>query len=94
MLDVFVHQREEFHSSIIGGALTQADVTVRGFLATHSAPELANLAYTQSTILSYAYGLSAAVARSAISCLPLIFLMRRRRRAGAPPKVEIEVEMG
>jgi DHA2 family multidrug resistance protein len=53
MLDVFIHQREEFHSTIIGGSITQANFAVRQFLATHSPLVLANLAYTQSTILSY-----------------------------------------
>jgi MFS transporter, DHA2 family, multidrug resistance protein len=93
MLDVFVHQREEFHSTIIGGALTGGNFTVQQFLAAHSLPELANLAYTQSTILSYADA-SMAIGTVAIVCIPLIFLMRRRRQAGPPPKVEIDIEMG
>ncbi len=92
MLDVFIHQREEFHSTIIGGTLTQANVTVRDFLATHSPLTLANLAYTQSTILSYADA-SMAIGTVAVVCLPLIFLMRRRRNAGPPPKVDIDVEL-
>jgi DHA2 family multidrug resistance protein len=92
MLDVFVHQREEFHSTILGGALTQANFTVREFLATHSPQVLANLAYTQSTVLSYADA-SMAIGTVAVACIPLIFLMRRRRQAGPPP-VEIDVEMG
>ena len=66
---------------------------MRQFLATHSPLTLANLAYTQSTILSYADA-SMAIGTVAIVCLPLIFLMRRRRQTGAPPKVEIDLEMG
>jgi hypothetical protein len=86
-----VHQREQFHSTIIGGALTSANFTVRQFLATHSPLALANLAYTQSTVLAYADA-SMAIGTVAIACIPLIFLMRRRRQAGPPP-VEIDVEM-
>ncbi len=92
MLDVFVHQREEFHSTIIGGALSQGNFAVRQFLTAHSPLELANQAYTQSTVLSYADA-SMAIGTVAIACIPLIFLMRRRR-AGTPAKIEIDVEMG
>jgi DHA2 family multidrug resistance protein len=93
MLDVFVHQREEFHSTILGGALTQANLTVRQFLTNHSLQELANMAYTQSTVLSYADG-SMAIGTVAIACIPLIFLMRRRRQEGPRSEVEIGVELG
>jgi DHA2 family multidrug resistance protein len=93
MLDVFVHQREEFHSTILGGAITQANFVVRQFLTTHSQLALANLVYTQSTILSYADG-SMAIGIVAIACIPLIFLMRRRREAGPSVPVEIDVELG
>lgn len=88
MLDVFVHQREQFHSTIIGGILTPAQFAVRHFLLDHSLAELAQVAYAQSTILSYADA-SFAIGGVAILCSPLIFLMRGRRGASPPAEIEI-----
>jgi MFS transporter, DHA2 family, multidrug resistance protein len=88
MLDVLVHQREQFHSTIIAANLTPAAVTVRDFLHAHSLAELAQLAYVQSTILSYADA-SLAIGIVALVCLPLIFLMRPRRRPTRQPEMEV-----
>jgi MFS transporter, DHA2 family, multidrug resistance protein len=88
-LDVLVHQREEFHSTIIGAHTTLADIPVREFLAAHSPAELAQIVFTQSTILSYADA-SLAIAVIAACCIPLIFLMRPRREP-VPLPLEIEV---
>lgn len=77
-LDVLVHSREQFHSTILGANTTLTDPAVRQFLQQGHGPEqLAALVYTQSTILSYADA-SLAIAALALLCLPLVFLLRRR----------------
>ena len=92
MLDVFVHQREQFHSTILAANATASNIPAQQFLLHHSPAELAGLIYTQSTTLSYADA-SLAIGTVAIVCLPLIFLMRRRRRTAVAIAVTETPEM-
>jgi hypothetical protein len=87
---VLLHSRETFHASIIGGNMTLANPAVRQFLAHAPLPALAQLAYAQSAIVSFA-DISTAISWISLACIPLVFLIRRRAIAGP---VHIEVEMG
>ena len=63
-LAVLLHSRETFHASIIGGNVTLANPAVRQFLAHAPLPALAQLAYAQSAIVSFA-DISSAIRGSA-----------------------------
>jgi DHA2 family multidrug resistance protein len=88
-LAVLLHSRETFHSSIIGGNLTLASPAVKAFLAHAPLAQLAQLAYTQAAVISFA-DISSAISWISLGCIPLVFLMRRRKIAGP---VHVEVEM-
>ncbi len=79
MLTVFVDQREAFHSTILGGAATIANLNVRAFGSGHLA-QLAQIIDTQSTVLSYADA-TYLIGILAVLCIPLVFLLRRPRSA-------------
>jgi len=89
-LAVILHGRESFHSSIIAGGLTPANPVVQQFLKHAPVQQLAQLAYGQSTIISFG-DVNYAIALLSFLCIPLIFLMRRPKHAGP---VHVEVEMG
>ncbi len=88
-LAVILHGRESFHSSIIAGGLTPANPVVQQFLKHAPVGQLAQLAYGQSTIISYG-DVNYAIALLTFFCIPLIFLLRRRKNAG-PAHVEVEM---
>ena len=75
-LTVFVDQREAFHSTILAGAATLANLNVRGFVGTTA--QLAHLVDTQSIVLSYADA-TYLVGLLGVLCIPLVFLLRRPR---------------
>ena len=89
ILDVIVHQREQFHSTILAGNLTLADPAVQAFLRSHSLTQLGAILYDQSSVLSYADA-SFAIGGVALICTPLIFLMRRGKGAQRSPEIAIE----
>jgi DHA2 family multidrug resistance protein len=91
VLAVILHGRESFHSAIIGSGLTTANPVVQQFLTDHPIQQLAQLAYAQSTIIAFG-DVNYAIALLSLLCIPLIFLMRRRKNAG--PVGHIEIEMG
>jgi hypothetical protein len=88
MLDVLIDEREQFHSTILGGNMTLADPAVRAFLQTHSVAQLSQTVYGQSAILSFADA-SLAIGVVSLICTPLILLLRRRDTEGP-----IELEIG
>jgi DHA2 family multidrug resistance protein len=90
ILAVILHGRESFHSTIIGGGLNPANPVVQQFLTHSSLGQLAQLAYAQSAIISFG-DVNYAIALLSICCVPLIFLMRRRKAAGP---VHVDIEMG
>jgi DHA2 family multidrug resistance protein len=89
ILAVILHGRESFHSTIIGGGLTAANPQVQAFLTHGSLGQLAQMAYAQSAILAFG-DVNYAIALLSVLCIPLIFLMRRRKVAG-PGRVDIEM---
>jgi DHA2 family multidrug resistance protein len=92
VLAVILHSRESFHSTIIGGGLTAANPQVQQFLTHGTLPQLAQLAYAQSAIISFG-DVNYAIALLSVLCIPLVFLMRRRKVAGAG-RVHVDIEMG
>jgi DHA2 family multidrug resistance protein len=89
-LAVLLHSRESFHSTIIAGNLTPANPVVHAFLQKSPLSLLAQLAYAQSAISSFA-DINVAIAVLGVACIPLIFLLRRRKLAGP---IHIEIEAG
>jgi MFS transporter, DHA2 family, multidrug resistance protein len=90
VLAVILHGRESFHSSIIGSGLTVANPQVQQFLVHNQLGQLAQLAYAQSTIISFG-DVNYAIALLSLLCVPLIFLIRRPKTAVAPQHVEIDM---
>jgi DHA2 family multidrug resistance protein len=90
ILAVILHGRESFHSAIIAGGLTPANPQVQQFLTHAPVQQLAQLAYGQATIISFG-DVNYAIALLSLCCIPLIFLMRRRKVAGP---VHVDIEMG
>jgi MFS transporter, DHA2 family, multidrug resistance protein len=78
MLDALADRRDEFHSTVLAGNLNLAQPAVQQFLHSHTIQQLGEIVYGQSRILSYADA-SYAIGAAAIICVPLIFLMRRRK---------------
>lgn len=89
MLDVFIDQRESFHSTMLGALITPARSAVHTALQHTSAAALGRLVYQQSAILSYADATYFVAALAAFS-IPLIALLRKPR---ARPAV-IEIDAG
>jgi DHA2 family multidrug resistance protein len=75
-LTVFIDQREAFHSTILGAGMTLGNLNVRDFAG--STAQLAHLVDVQSVVISYADA-TYLVGILCIFCLPLVFLLRRRR---------------
>jgi DHA2 family multidrug resistance protein len=88
LLAVLLHARESFHSTIIAGNLTPSNPAVQQFLVHSPVGLLAQLAYGQSAIISF-MDINMAIAWLGVGCIPLIFLLRRRKFAG-PVHIEIE----
>jgi DHA2 family multidrug resistance protein len=88
-LDVLIDQRMQFHSSILGGAVTRANPAVQQFLGSGgTVGQAAGIVYGQSAILSYADA-TFLVAIVAVCCTPLVFLLRKPKAKPAPGAVEI-----
>jgi DHA2 family multidrug resistance protein len=92
ILAVILHSRESFHSTIIGAGLNVANPQVAQFLTHGSLQQLAQMAYAQSAIVSFG-DVNYAIAILSVLCIPLIFLMRRRKVARAGP-AHVDIEMG
>jgi DHA2 family multidrug resistance protein len=90
VLAVVLHGRESFHSTIIGSGLTLANPNVQQFLAHAKLAQLAQLAYAQSAIISFG-DVNYAIAMLSVICLPLVFLMRRRKNATVAKDVHVEM---
>ena len=91
VLDVFIDQRESFHSTVLGGQTSLAHPAVQQFLAHGgSAAQLDGLVAQQSTILSYADA-TFLVAIVAAACTPLVLLLRKPKGPVAPPA---HIDMG
>ncbi len=75
-LTVFIDQREAFHSTILAAGMTLGNLNVRDFAG--SAALLAHLVDVQSIVISYADA-TYLIGILCILCLPLVFLLRRRR---------------
>ena len=89
VLDVVLHQREQFHSAILGENLTLANPTVQEFLHSHSLTQLGAILYDQSSVVSYGDA-SLTIGTVALICAPLIFLMRPRKNVPVPAEIVIE----
>jgi DHA2 family multidrug resistance protein len=76
VLTVFIDQREAFHSTILGAGMTLGNLNVRDFAG--STAQLAHLVDVQSIVISYADA-TYLVGMLCVLCLPLVFLLRRRR---------------
>jgi DHA2 family multidrug resistance protein len=81
-LDVVIDQRWTFHSIILGATETLARPEVRMFMRHGTVAELAGLVNDQAAISAYADA-TLAIALISIVCVPLVFLMRKRRPATA-----------
>ena len=88
ILAVLLHSRESYHSTVMAGNLTAASPAVQHFLSTNPVGQLAQMAYAQSAIVSFE-DINLVIAWLGVACIPLIFLLRRRKQAG-PIHVEIE----
>ena len=86
---MLLHGRESFHSTIIGGTITLANPQIQQFLTHSPLAALAQLDFAQSAIISYA-DVNYAIALLSFVCIPLIFLIRRPKKSGAPVHVEID----
>jgi DHA2 family multidrug resistance protein len=75
-LTVFIDQREAFHSTILDAGMTLGNLNVRDFAG--STAQLAHLVDVQSVVISYADA-TYLIGILCILCLPLVFLLRRRR---------------
>jgi DHA2 family multidrug resistance protein len=91
ILAVILHGRESFHSAIIGSGLNAANIQVQQFLTHTPIAGLAQLAYAQSTIISFG-DVNYAIAALSVICIPLVLLMRKRKNA--PVAKNVHVEMG
>ena len=95
-LTFFVDQREAFHSTILGGTMTLANVNVRALTGTvlgnagARVAELAHLVDTQSTVLSYADS-AFLIGVLCVASIPLVFLLRRPRRAAPAVRKPVEI---
>jgi DHA2 family multidrug resistance protein len=89
-LAVILHTRESFHSAIIGSGLNSANFEVQQFLTHFPIQALARLAYAQSAIVSFG-DVNYAIALLSLVCIPLIFLIGRRKDAVKPAHVDIEM---
>lgn len=89
-LAVILHGRQSFHSTIIGSGLNSANPQVQQFLTHSSLGQLAQLAYAQSAIISFG-DVNYAIALLSVLCIPLIFLMRRRKNARVANDVHVEM---
>jgi len=85
-LDVVLDQRWTFHSVVLGAAIVPSNVTVQQYLRHGSLGQLAQLVNGQAAILAYADA-TFVVAIVAALFMPLVFLMRKPKRAGGPVEV-------
>ena len=90
VLAVILHSRESFHSAIIGSGLNAANIQVQQFLMHSPIQELAALAYAQSAIISYG-DVNYAIAALSVLCIPLVFLIGRKKNAGKPAHVDLDM---
>jgi DHA2 family multidrug resistance protein len=89
VLDVVLHQRQEFHSSALAANVMLANPAIRNFLATQPIGVLAQQLYLQADILSYA-DVTLAIGVVTALAIPLVILLRKPKSAGGP----IEIELG
>lgn len=90
LLDVVVDRRMTFHSEVLDGNATLASPAVAQYVAHGgSLRSLAGLVDTQALVLAYADA-TYVMMLIALVCVPLVFLMRRRKAGVARP---IAVEM-
>jgi DHA2 family multidrug resistance protein len=89
-LAVILHTRESFHSAIFGSVLNAANPEVQQFLSRFSIQALARLDYAQAAIVSFG-DVNYAIALLSLLCIPLIFLIGRRKDAVKPAHVDIEM---
>jgi MFS transporter, DHA2 family, multidrug resistance protein len=89
VLDVLLHQRQEFHSSALAANVTLANPAIRNFLATQPIGVLAQQLYLQTDILSYA-DVTLAIGVVTALAIPLVILLRKPKSAEGP----IEIELG
>jgi DHA2 family multidrug resistance protein len=89
-LAVILHNRESFHSAVIGSGLNAANGVVQQFLTHSSIQQLAQLAYAQSTIISFG-DVNYAIALLSLLCIPLVFLIGRRKDATKPAHVDLDM---
>jgi DHA2 family multidrug resistance protein len=83
-LDVLVDRRMTFHSEVLQGSVTRANLQVQLFLHHGSPAELAQIVGTQAAVLAYADA-TWVMALLAGICTPLVLLMRRPRKGAAAP---------
>jgi DHA2 family multidrug resistance protein len=80
LLDVLLAQREQFHSSILAANVVLSRPVIQQFVEAHPIAQLAQDVYLQSAVLSYA-DVTLAIAVVAAICVPLVFLMRPRKKS-------------
>ncbi len=85
-LDVVLDQRWSFHSVVLGAAIDPANGTVQQYLRTNGVGGIAALVNGQAAILAYADA-TFVVAIVAALFMPLVFLMRKPKRAAGPVEV-------
>jgi DHA2 family multidrug resistance protein len=84
VLTAFIDRREAFHSTILGGAETIRHLSDNTFPGTTA--QLAHLIDTQSIVLSYADA-TYLIGLFSVVCVPLVFLLRRRRGIARPVEI-------
>jgi MFS transporter, DHA2 family, multidrug resistance protein len=88
VLDVLLHQRQEFHSSALAASVTLANPAIRNFLATQPIGILAQQLYLQADILSYA-DVTLAIGVVTAVAIPLVILLRKPKSTGGPIEIEV-----
>jgi DHA2 family multidrug resistance protein len=89
-LAVILHSRESFHSAVIGSGLNSANIQVQQFLTHSPIQALAQLAYAQSAIISFG-DVNYAIALLSLLCIPLVFLIGRRKDAVKPAHIDMDM---
>lgn len=77
LLNVIIDRRDEFHSSVLAGSITNGMPAVVAFLHTHSLAQLNEIVQRQSIVLSFADA-NFTIAVLSLLCIPLIVLMHKR----------------
>ncbi len=76
--------------AMAAGVLNSANIQVQQFLTHSPIQSLAQLAYAQSAIISFG-DVNYAIALLSLLCIPLVFLIGRRKDAVKPAHIDLDM---